>query len=78
MEYSLNVSSMSADEYKRLLSNMTGDAWRCVVSDFISDSLRHRVKYNSDHYSLKEIELIDKIKSELLELIDGHDLSLEN
>ena len=43
-----------------------------VISDFGDKSLRRRIKYESDAYTEKEIELLEKLREELWELVKEH------
>lgn len=43
-----------------------------VISDFGDKSLRRRLKYESDAYTDKEIELLEKLREELWELVKEH------
>ena len=51
------------------------DAIIAVLNEFYNESIRRRVKYESDAYTKEQIELLDTLKSELHATVDFHGLA---
>jgi len=65
------------EEANELKAAMNGSKVQCAISDFYEFSIRKRLKYESDSYTKKELELIEQIKKEFFEALDGHDVKLD-
>lgn len=47
-----------------------------ALSDFYNESLRARLKYNSDAYNKSQIELLEKIKEEFFAILSERNIDV--
>lgn len=56
------------EEYDNFKDALNGTKYKIMMEDFWNQSLRKRTKYESDNYSEKELELLEKLKEEFIQL----------
>ena len=55
-------------EYDNFKDALNGSRYKIMMEEFWNQSLRARTKYQSDNYSEKELELLEKLKEEFVAL----------
>ena len=56
------------EEYENFKDALNGTRYKIMMDEFWNQSLRKRTKYESDNYSEKELELLEKLKEEFVAL----------
>lgn len=63
------------EEQEELAVTMKAMDMSIALSEFYNESLRKRLKYEDDSYSDKELKLLETIKKEFFEILNGRNKS---